>query len=432
MLEGAALKTKTRVVQLITKPSIQEVKTEICVVGAGIAGVSAAIEAARLGRQVTLVDGLPSLGGQAVHSIIGTFCGLFTKGKKRKQLTHGIADDILLDLGKIGAVHFMEESELNTVLYDEVALSRWIEKTVQEAGIQVITGSILRKVNKDERRITSIELASKYGDIRIFAQGFVDATGDAALTWLSGLKCRVPENGPVYGSLMTVLEGIHETYYPSRKEISDRLKEKAGEYGLQRKDGFAFLFPKKGTALVNMNHIETPLDPFLLVKEEISGKKEAEKTLEFLKTEFPLAFGDARIRSYGFAGIRQTRWIVGKKQLTVEEVRAGVRFPDAIARTIWPIELHSHKEGYIWEEFPEDHIHYVPFGSLVPPDADNLVAAGRCIDGDVAALSSVRVMGPCIAMGAAAAHALDLSMGQSVHEIDINILQERLSDNIWK
>ena len=48
--------------------------------GAGIAGVSAALEAARLGRQVALVDGLPALGGQAVNSIIGTFCGLFANG----------------------------------------------------------------------------------------------------------------------------------------------------------------------------------------------------------------------------------------------------------------------------------------------------------------------------------------------------------------
>ena len=47
-----------------------------------------------------------------------------------------------------------------------------------------------------------------------------------------------------------------------------------------------------------------------------------------------------------------------------------------------------------------------------------MVAAGRCIDGDVAALSSVRVMGPCIAMGAAAAHALDLAGAGSVHQID--------------
>ena len=84
----------------------------------------------------------------------------------------------------------------------------------------------------------------------------------------------------------------------------------------------------------------------------------------------------------------------------------------------------------IWEPLGEDHLHYVPFGSLVSPEADNLVAAGRCIDADNAALSSVRVMGPCIAMGAAAAHALDLAGSGSVHQIDNAALRKRLYDNI--
>jgi hypothetical protein len=111
-------------------------------------------------------------------------------------------------------------------------------------------------------------------------------------------------------------------------------------------------------------------------------------------------------------------------------VRAGTKFPDAIGRTAWPIELHDHGSGHHWHVFPEDHVHYIPLGSLLPNESDNLVAAGRCMDGDMPALSSVRVMGPCIAMGAAAAHALDLAGSGSTHQIDIGALQKRLHDNI--
>lgn len=75
-------------------------------------------------------------------------------------------------------------------------------------------------------------------------------------------------------------------------------------------------------------------------------------------------------------------------------------------------------------------MHYVPLGSLTPPGVDNLVAAGRCIDGDATALSSVRVMGPCIAMGAAAAHVLDLAGRGSVHDIDLAALRKRLAANV--
>jgi hypothetical protein len=52
------------------------------------------------------------------------------------------------------------------------------------------------------------------------------------------------------------------------------------------------------------------------------------------------------------------------------------------------------------------------------------------VDADVSALSTIRVMGPCIAMGAAAAHALDLAGAGSVAEIDLAALQRRLADNL--
>src|SRR5258708_23041608 len=106
---------------------LRRVEADICVVGAGIAGVSAAIEAARLGRRVILIDGLPALGGQAVNSIIGMFCGLFGNGPNGKQLTHGIADGILRDLGAQGALKLMMGAVSVNALYDEVALSRWVE-----------------------------------------------------------------------------------------------------------------------------------------------------------------------------------------------------------------------------------------------------------------------------------------------------------------
>jgi hypothetical protein len=152
--------------------------------------------------------------------------------------------------------------------------------------------------------------------------------------------------------------------------------------------------------------------------------------MTFLRSEFPAAFANARVRSYGLPGIRQTRWIVGRHHLTVDEVRQGVKFPDSIARTAWPLEQHHNAAGYVWEPFAADHVHYVPFGSLTPSEVDNLIAAGRCIDGDATALSSVRVMGPCIAMGAAAAHALDLAGNGSVHEIDIAKLRQRVAANV--
>lgn len=419
----------TRIVRRQAAPAPREHRADICVLGAGIAGVSAAIEAARLGRKVLLVDGMPALGGQAVNSIIGTFCGLFSNGENGYQLTRGIADDILRDLGAQGALHY-RRGHTTVVLYDEVALGRWVERTVQAARVEVLLGAVLRQVHVRDRRITGLDFATRHGDARVRADGFVDSSGDAALAWQAGLDCREPAAGIVYGSQMMVLEHVDEAHYPAREDVSERLAAKAASYGLVRHDGFAFAFPGRGTALVNMNHVETPLDPFAASATGLAGKDQADRSLAFLQREFPAAFAKARVRAYGLPGIRQTRWIVGRHQLTVGEVREGTKFPDSIARTAWPIEQHHHAEGYVWEPFAEDHLHYVPFASLTPPALDNLVAAGRCIDADAAALSSVRVMGPCIAMGAAAAHALDLAGSGSVHQIDIAALRRRLAANV--
>ena len=430
--DKAKIPTATRIVRRPPDGAPRRVSADICVLGAGIAGVSAALEAARLGRKVALVDGLPALGGQAVNSIIGTFCGLFANGQHGAQFTHGIADDILRELGAQGALHYRRGGPSNTtvVMYDEIALSRWIEEAIRNADITVLLGAILRGVARDGTRIRELDLATRYGDVKLSAAGFVDATGDAALTWEAGFACREPADGPIYGTQMMVLEGIDEARQPTRAELTARARAKAALYGLVRTDGFAFVFPGRGTALVNHTHVETPLDPVVASRNALLGKAQADKVLHFLKSEYPDAFGQARVRSYGLPGIRQTRWIVGRQQLTVDDVRAGTTFSDAIARTAWPIELHDRADGYIWEPFSHDHVHYVPFGSLVPAEADNIVAAGRCIDGDNAALSSVRVMGPCIAMGAAAAHALDLAGNGSVQQIDIAALRRRVRDNV--
>ena len=429
-MQDKAFRPETRIVRRQDRSAVRTHRADLCVVGAGISGVSAAIEAARLGRDVILVDGLPAVGGQAVNSIIGMIVGLFGNGPNGKQLTHGIADDILRDLGASGDLEVRMGGVSPNAFYSEVALGRWVERKILELNITPLVGAVLRRVHLEQRRVTELELATRYGDVMVRADGFVDATGDAALVWQAGLECQEPAEGVIYGSQMMVIENFDDAHRPTRDEVSARLRDRSEHYGLTRRDGFAMDLPGGRTAIVNMTHIENPLDPFAASRKGIEGKEQADRALNFLKAEFPEAFGAARVRAYGLPGMRQTRWIVGCHHLTVDEVRRGVKLEDAIARTAWPLEQHHHAEGYAWEPFAEDHLHYVPFGSLTPPDADNLVAAGRAIDGDATALSSVRVMGPCIAMGAAAAHALDLAGEGSVHQIDRTALNARIRANI--
>jgi hypothetical protein len=417
----------------VTKPpgdTVHEIRADVCVVGAGIAGSTAAVESARLGRSVVLVDSLPLIGGQMVHSLIGLFCGVFGNAPHYQQLTHGVFDDIFRELGTAGDLHFAR-GHTTTVFYNEVALGRWLERTVKGLGIQVVVGANLQEVTAQNGRLGSVRLATRYGNVRVSAEGYVDASGDAALAWQAGLPCWVPER-PIYGSQQVIVENLDETHKPEAGEIDAVLAARGEEFGLLRRGGLAFFFPGRGTAVLNVTHIDAPLDPVDASRAMFDGRDQADKAIALLRAEFPKTFGEARVRAYGFPGRRQTRWIKGAHQLTANEVRDGTRFDDAVARTAWPIELHDRSDGYVWEMFGADHVHYVPFRSMTPAGAHNLVAAGRCVDGDAAALSSVRVMGPCSAMGAAAAHALDLASASraSVHDIDIGRLRERLAANL--
>src|SRR6202042_236910 len=283
--------------------------------------------------------------------------------------------------------------------------------------------------------VSAVDLATRYGNVRVRAAGYVDASGDAALTWQAGLPCWVPSR-PIYGSQQVIVENLDEAHKPEAGEIDALFAARGDESGLLRRGGLAFFFPGRGTAVLNVTHIDAPLDPVDAARAMFEGRDQADAAIALLKAEFPKAFGEARVRAYGFPGRRQTRWIQGVHQLSVDEVQSGTFFDDAVARTACPVELHDRSDGYVWEMFPAEHVHYVPLRSMVPPAAHNLVAAGRCIDGDAAALSSVRVMGPCSAMGAAAAHALDLAgsggagPAGSVHDIDVGRLRERLSANL--
>jgi hypothetical protein len=424
--------TTSRIIRRPSRPTPQSISADICVLGSGIAGVSAALEAARLGRRVVIVDAAPSLGGQAVGSIIGTIIGLYTHGPQPYQITHGIADDLIAELTEEGSLsRRVSMTGTITFQYDEVRLARWIERRVEAAGVRALVGAVLTDVGIDNRRVRYLELATRFGSVRVEAASYVDASGDATLCYQAGLDVREPD-APVYGSLNFIIEGYDTEAVKNLviKEVHDRLAERGSQYDLVRHDGFLMHFPGKTVMLANVTHFETPLDPTAGAQMVFEGRRQADNIIRFLRAEFPRIFANAKVRTYGNPGLRQTRWIVGARQLTLDDIRSGERPADAAARCAWWVELHNAKDLVHWERFEPDHVYYIPLSCMVPRDADNIVTAGRCVDADVSALSAIRVMGPCIAMGTAAAHALDLAGTGSLHNIDTALLQQRLTDNL--
>ncbi len=420
-----------------TAPDMRVLEAGVCVVGAGISGVTAATLLGRRGRRVVLVDACPWVGGQAVGVPIGTIGGLFSSGPEPYLLTTIFATEILAELTEQDACFYQRSRRARTVnvVYDEVVLMRIFERKLRDAGVRLLLGGVLAEVERDDRHIRAVRVATRFGPCEIRARAFVETSGDAALSWLAGLACRTA-TFPIYGTQIVIVEGVDYSIADDPHEImweAERLfAEKRHEYGLSREKGVLFPLPSRSMAVLNVTHVATPLDPIAFWEEAAHGRGEGERAFQLLKNEYPEAFGKARIRTMGHPGIRQTRSIVGRSMLTVDDVVAGTRFEDAVARVAWPIELHDTASGYRWEPFPDGHVHYVPLRSLVHAEADNLVAAGRCVDADPFALSSIRVMGPCMAMAAAAAEAIDLFLDgyASVHEVPASAVQERVRPNL--
>lgn len=405
------------------------INTDVCVVGAGVTGLAAAVTAARCGAKTVLVDHYPQLGGEAYNALIGTFCGFYGNAPKFELLTKGIAKEMLDELKEMGGLVQQEHDGTLVPIYDEVIFLRWAEKKVEAAGVIPLTETTISAVQCSGKRITSITGQSRFGAVEICSKSYVDASGDAALAWLAGIPCTEEEK--VKGSILFSLSGVdYSAPHPTDEALNSALAEKMDQYGLIRKKGLIFYAPSRdGVVVCNLTHVDTPLDPVRHARINITGKDEVDKVVAFLKGEFPDTFARARVKTYGLTGIRQTRQIVGMHRLTLADVREGKKFEDRIGRTAWPVELHNNA-SYGWESFSSEHVHYIPFGSMISPDLDNYVAAGRCIDAEQSALASVRVMGPCMAMGMAAGNAAVMAADADIHQIDIPALQSRVRDNI--
>jgi glycine/D-amino acid oxidase-like deaminating enzyme len=400
---------------------------DLCIVGAGAAGISAAVEAARLGLSVCLLDGLPQVGGQSANGLIGTLCGFYSSDPEPCLLQYGFAGELLAELDAAGALSHRAGRRTLVALYDENRLAAAYSAHLLRAGVRVVLGAVITRVERTGRRIDRLHAQTRYGAVEVTARTFLDASGDAALAAAAGLRVQAAAQ-PVFGTSMFTLTGLGGTV-PPRGEIEARLREVADHYGLARRDGFVFAFPGRDLCLVNMVHYETPLDALAMSRVSLQAWSLVDSVLAFLRQEFPAAFGQARVQSMGQPGVRQTRGVAARGTLSTAAVRSGERPADAVARSAWPIEFHGDLDGVHWEMFDAGHLAWIPLSCMVARDADNLLAAGRCIDAEPYALSAVRVIGPCMAMGAAAAAAAAVGGGE-LHALDVAAVQRIVADNL--
>ena len=127
-------------------------------------------------------------------------------------------------------------------------------------------------------------------------------------------------------------------------------------------------------------------------------------------------------------GVRESRRIVGEYTLTADDFFEARKFPDAIARNNYPIDIHNRdgKGGLFLMK--SGQFHEIPYRCLIPQKIDNLLVAGRCLSAEFEAQGAVRIIPNCYAMGQAAgtAAALSLKLNCTPRELPIEKLLTRL------
>jgi FAD-dependent oxidoreductase family protein len=451
---------------------------DVVVLGGGPGGITAAVAAARQGAKTILVERYGVLGGLATTCLMGPLFGYAPFGyfdhhdDASQCLLGGIPLEIVRRLQKIGAAPDDDAIDWQSVKFDPELFKFIADEIVEESGSMILLHSYAVSTIVEDRNIKAAIIESKSGRQAITAKVFVDATGDGDVAFYSG--CSYTKGREADGVTLALgsrfrIGGLRERT-PEEKAICVQVTQEAVASGqvhmLSASD-----FEECGSS-VRANE-STPditrrrgdgTDVRDLTRCELEIRKDTRDILNLLKAKAP-GFESAYLMDSPFGvGVRETRQIAGKYRLTTEDVIGVRKFPETtIARGCWFLDLHCPlgrcfpgsdftsavcsklckieppcvmKTKYSDQlaetpYLPKGEYYDIPYGCIVAKDVDNLLVSGRCVSASHEAMSSLRVIATCFAIGEAAGTAAALSIQDSVDPgaLDVQKLQGQLRDN---
>lgn len=407
----------------------QTVQADLVVVGGGMAGVCAAVAAARLGRRVVLINNRPVLGGNASSEVRVWVVGATAHGNQRWARETGV-------IGEMYVENQYRNPEGNPVYWDDVVLD-----TVRaEPNIDLFLNTDVRDVEAegpdDARRIASVTGWTMGSEIltTFRAPYFLDCTGDGLVGHLAGARYRLgKEARDEFGESLAPPEPRREflgsTLLFYTKDLGRPVKYVAPDSAIDitktpipatriirsGDSGAAYWWIEWGGQLDIVDDNERIRDELrgvvLGVWDYIknSGKFDAETlTLEWIGN---------------LPGKREYRRLVGDHTLTQDDVLGQAVFEDGVAFGGWSIDLHPpegmYAEGSGAVQRFADGVFEIPFRSLYSVNVENMLMAGRDFSATHVAFGAARVMATCGAMGEAVgtAAALCLELGVTPREL---------------
>lgn len=404
---------------------------DLIVLGGGFAGVAAAISAAREGADTLLVEKSNCLGGAATNCLVNPFMPYWMETDSgRVPVAQGIFREIC-DRLKARRALVWEQSFL------EEELKFILQQMTEEAGVRLLLRAELHSVAAEQGSIRSVTLTTRSGPLTLRADCYVDATGDALLTALSGLPTTLGRESDGLCQPMTLCFRLGnvdtERFFASRPRWQAAHAEALAKGELMNPRENILVFPTPIPTVLHFNTTrvvkKNPVNPFDVTEAELLARRQVHEIYDFLKKHADGLENSFLMMTAPEIGVRESRRIVGEYTLTEQDCKNCVKFEDSIAACNYEIDIHNPEgTGTSLYYFGPGEYYTIPYGTLLPKNAKNLLVAGRCISADHAAQASCRTMPTvcCIGQAAGTAAALALRAGISPREVDPKTLQAHL------
>ncbi|WP_242457833.1 FAD-dependent oxidoreductase [Pedobacter sp. BS3] len=428
-------------------------EVDVLVVGGGPSGIIAAQAAAEDGLKVMLLESRSFVGGNMTIGL--PILGFL--GQKGNQIIKGLPQKFIDRLAARDAAseHRYCPLHMGITLVEPEAVKTVGLEMLTQSGVDVLLYVFCAGVVMDGDTLRGIIIESKAGREVILAKVIVDCTGDADVAYRAGVPCEQgnEQGGMQPPTLMFCLGGVDTEKL--RMSIAEEPRTYLTDFipneyfgqnnqfivvGLRslmqkaREDGFKLPVERtilitglrEGEIWVNMTRVSgvDGTDPVSLSHGEIEAREQIEQIQKYLIKYVP-GFENARFTKMApFLGIRETRRIVGEYTMTRDDILSCRRFDDAIAVASYPLDIHHPQGGDCTLEWCGD-CYDIPFRSLVPQKVKNLLVAGRCISTTHEAMSAIRVMAPCMAMGEAAGRAAKMAVHDGIAPSDIDVQKLR-------
>ena len=406
---------------------------DLIVVGGGFAGSVAAMEAARHGQKVLLVEKFNCLGGAAMGCLVMPFMNFWTHDPETNEqqfLTGDLFLEVVEELRKLGGMD-------DTRIFHEEPLKLVLNRMCLKYGVELLFDTTVVSAQVEDGHIQSLQAWGKSRMLTLKADYFIDATGDAELSMLAGCRYQLGREEDNLCQPMTLsfrVAGVDRPRYLEAKPTINPLYTEYQQKGLiknPRENVLTFRTLQEDVLHFNTTRIvkHDPTDPVAVTHAEIEAREQVYEIFNFLKEHIP-GFEKAYISATALQiGIRESRMVEGEYKLTVDELKALARFEDAIAVANYDIDIHNPEgAGTSHYYFGKGEWYEIPYRCLLPKDCRNLLVAGRCISSDHEAQASYRIMPFCAELGQAAGAAVSVAKqsGKTLRSLDIKQLQEIL------